>query len=96
MPPKRSSSWLVARDAIVVNVGARPIKYGQIKVRDRHTGEVKTIDNQNDIVDSGDEGMPYAFKQNQRVSKNHPAVKACPGAFIPAEDVDESELLPAA
>jgi hypothetical protein len=87
MPAK--SSKMVAREAIVVNVGARPIEYGKITVVDRKSGETKTIDNHNNIVDGGDEGIPYAFKAFQRVSKNHPAVKACPGAFIPAEEVDE-------
>jgi hypothetical protein len=80
---------LVAREAIVINVGARPVKYGQITVLDRKSGERKTIDNHNQIVDEGEDGMPYAFKANQRVNKNHPAVKENPDAFLPADDVDE-------
>jgi hypothetical protein len=96
MPRNRNSNTLVAREAIVVNVGARPIEYGEITVVDRKSGEAKTIPNHNQIVDEGDEGMPYAFKANQRVNKNHPAVKACPGAFIPADDVDEVDQVPEA
>lgn len=85
-----NTNMMVAREAIVVVVGARPIEYGEITVHDRHTGEMKTVDNQNQIVDSGNEGVPYAFKAFQRVSKKHPAVSACPGAFMPADEVDET------
>ena len=92
---ERSSNYVVAREAIVVNVGARPIEYGKIQVRHNRTGDLVTIDNQNQIVDPGDEGMPYAFKENQKVSKNHPAVKACPGAFIPLDEVDEDAVVEA-
>lgn len=85
-----NSNMMAAREAIVINVGARPIEYGTITIADRKTGEVKTIENQNQIVDAGDEGMPYAFRAFQRVSKDHPAVAACPGAFMPADEVDET------
>lgn len=85
-----NKNMVAAREAIVVTVGARPIEYGRITITDRHSGDRKTIDNQNDIVDGGDEGIPYAFKAFQRVSKSHPAVKECPGAFMPADEVDET------
>jgi hypothetical protein len=85
-----NANMVVARDTFVVNVGGRPIEYGKITVRHNKTGVLETIDNHNDIVDEGDEGVPYAFKAFQRVSKNHPAVKACPGGFMPASDVDET------
>lgn len=92
--PKRdpNSNVVVAREAIVINVDARPVQYGKITVMDRRTGEPKVIDNHNNIVDEGDEGIPYAFKAFQRVNKTHPAVKANPGAFMPVEDADESVL----
>lgn len=87
---------MVAREAIVVTVGAKPIVYGEITVTDNKSGERKTIPNHNEIVDEGDEGIPYAFKANQRVRNDHPAVKANPGAFIPADEVDPDDQQPAA
>jgi hypothetical protein len=80
---------MVAREACVITVGARPIEYGKVTVRDRKTGEAVTIDNQNEIVDPGDEGIPYAFKAFQKVSSNHPAVRDAPGCFMPLDEVDE-------
>jgi len=85
-----NDNMVVAREAIIINVGARPIEYGTITVQDRKSGEFKTIPNQNNVVDGGDEGQPYAFKAFQRVNKNHPAVKENPGAFMPADEVDET------
>lgn len=91
----RNPNFVVAREAIVINVGARPVEYGKITVSDRKTGEPKTIDNHNHVVDGGDEGIPYAFKENQKVSRNHPAVKECPGAFASLDelDLDEDDLV---
>jgi hypothetical protein len=79
---------VVAREAIVINVGGRAAEYEQVEVIDRRTGQKATI-NKDDPIDEGDEGVPYAFKANQRVHRDHPAVKANPGAFIPADEVDE-------
>ncbi len=92
MAPRRESNAnvVVAREAIVITVGARPIEYGKITVRHNKTNDLVTIDNHNDIIDDGDEGIPYAFKAFQRVPKTHPAVKANPGAFMPADDVDDT------
>jgi len=87
-----NANIVVAREAIVVTVGARPIEYGKITIRHNKTGELVTIDNQNEIVDPGDEGMPYAFKAFERVNKSHAAVRANPGAFMPADEVDETVL----
>jgi hypothetical protein len=80
---KPSPELVAAREAIVINVGARPLRYGTVTVRDRRTGEMVTIpDTNHDPIDPGDEGVPYAFKALQKVAADHPAVKACPGAFI--------------
>jgi hypothetical protein len=87
------SKFVVAREAIVVVVGARPIEYGRVTVIDRKTQEPVTIDNHNVIVDPGTEGMPYAFRAYQRVHKDHPAVVACPGGFVPAGEVDEELIV---
>jgi hypothetical protein len=83
---------MVAREACVIVVGARPIEYGKITVTHNKTGEKVTIDNHNQIVDQGDEGIPYAFKAFQKVSSSHPAVKDAPGCFMPLDDVDEVDL----
>lgn len=85
-----NKNMMVAKDAIVVVVGAKPIEYGKITVRSNKTQELVEIDNHNNIVDEGSEGTPYSFRAYQRVHKSHPAVKACPGAFIPADEVDET------
>jgi hypothetical protein len=90
---KKGSNLVVARDAITITVGARPIEYGKITVRDRRTGELVEIDDHDVMVDEGDEGVPYAFKAFQKVNKKHPAVKANPGAFIPLDEVDEADLI---
>lgn len=73
-------------------VGARPPEYGKVTVTHNKTGERVTIDNQMHIIDEGDPGVPYTFKPFQKVSSNHPAVAACPGAFMPLEEVDEADL----
>lgn len=86
----RLSNMVVAREAIVINVGGRPPKYEQVTVIDRRSGQKVTI-NKDEPIDEGDLGVPYAFKAFQRVSKSHPAVKAAPGAFMPADEVDEEE-----
>jgi hypothetical protein len=82
-----------AREAIVINVGGRPVEYGRIKVRDRKTGNVVEIDDTDaDPIDPGDPGVPYAFKAGEPVPKDHPAVKECPNAFVAYEGVEESAL----
>ena len=95
MPRTRTSNqnFVVAREAIVINVGGRPVEYAKIQVRHNKTGNLETIDNHNNIVDGGDDGIPYAFKENQKVSKNHPAVRECPGAFIPIEELDDVSVV---
>lgn len=89
---KKHSGQVVAKEAIVVVVGAKPPVYGTIKTQDRRTGEWVEIENQNVILDEGASGVSYAFKPMQKVSANHPAVKDCPGAFMPLSELDEAEL----
>ena len=55
-------------------------------------GEMVEVENQNEIVDDGASGVSYAFKPMQKVSANHPAVKDCPGAFMPLADLNEADL----
>jgi hypothetical protein len=88
----KSGNTVVAREAIVINVGGRPAEYGKIMVTDRRTGErVEILDTDNDPIVAADEGTPHAFKSGERVSKAHPAVKECPGAFMSLEEAEGEE-----
>ena len=91
MPATKKKGTMVAREACVIVVGARPVEYGKVKVRNRND-EIVEIDNQNVIIDPGDEGIPYAFKAFQKVNPNHPAVKDSPSSFMPLDEVDEDDL----
>lgn len=83
-----------AKEAIVVNVDGSPREYGKLEVTNRKTGQREVIDYTDGDFDrhvdfkAEDNGIPYAFKANEKVAASHPAVKACPGAFIP-DDEDE-------
>jgi hypothetical protein len=88
MATKQRSDYVCATAACVVVVGARPLEYARITVRDNKTGEMVTIDNQNEVIDAGDEGVAYAFRPFQKVHRMHPAVLASPGTFIPLDEVD--------
>ena len=84
MTTKRKSEYVCARAAAVVVVGAKPVEYAKITVRDNKTGEMVTIDNQNEVVDAGDEGVTYAFRPFQKVHRMHPAVLDSPATAAPA------------
>jgi hypothetical protein len=85
----KSTSKVESIQAIVVNVGGRPPVYQKQIVRDRHTGLLEEIELsaiEAPPIDEGDPGVAYAFKANEKVPADHPAVQACPGAFRPVED----------
>jgi hypothetical protein len=83
----KAPEQLQAKEAIVVVVGARPIEYQRRIVRDRRSGKLVEMDiHELPPVDEGDEGMPYAFSRGEKVWADHPAVAACPGAFVPIDD----------
>jgi hypothetical protein len=88
MPTKSRRNMVVAREAIVINVGGRPPQYERVTVIDRKSGQQVEI-NKDDPYDEGDLGVPYAFKANEKVSRNHPAVKECPGAFMSLEEAED-------
>lgn len=88
----RSGGVVVAKEAIVITVGAVPPKYEQVQVINRRTGEPAMI-SKDEPYDPGDLGIPYTFKANERVAKSHPAVKANPGAFAELDDVEEELLV---
>lgn len=78
-----------AKEAIVITVGARPVEYRRVKAVSRRTGEVVEVEaNEFPPIDEGDEGIPYAFKPDEKVRADHPAVKACPGAFVDDGDTE--------
>lgn len=86
---KTAGTQVVARETIVITVGATPPVRRRITVTDRRTGDrVEIDDTDNDPIEPGDMGTPYTFKAGERVPKNHPAVKECPGAFITLEEAE--------
>lgn len=86
-----NAGMVVAREAVVVTVGSRNATYEQIEVVDRKTGQLVTM-NSDRVLEEAQEGIPYAFKQYQRVLRTHPAVKTSPGAFISIDELDDAEL----
>ena len=88
-----NAGMVVAREAVVVTVGAVAPTYQIGQVRDRRTDQIVDVPlTEYDPVDPGSEGMAYAFKQYQRVHRNHPAVKTSPGSFMNIEELDDAEL----
>jgi len=80
---------MVAREDIVVVVGAEPPTYGEVELVHNKTGEKVTRTETTIVLDEGKPGVSYAFKAFQKVPSSHPAVKDCPGGFMPLDDVDE-------
>jgi hypothetical protein len=86
--------WVMAKENVCITVGARPISYRKLLVRDRHTGKLVEIDDTDsypddpntgrppNILDPGDEGIPYAFSRGEKVPADHEAVAANPGFFM--------------
>ena len=75
-----------ARETMVVTVGARPVVWPKIIVRDRHSGKLNEIDHHEaGPLDPGDEGIGYAFKADEEVWSDHPAVIDAPGCFVPVD-----------
>jgi hypothetical protein len=75
-----------ARQACVICVGARPVVWPKIIVRDRHTNRLVEIDHHEaGPIDPGDEGIGYSFKAGETVMADHPAVLDAPGCFVPVD-----------
>lgn len=91
MANSRVSGMVVAREACVVFVGARPPAYEQIEVVHNRTGERVKM-NKDLPSDPGSEGTAYTFRQYQKVPKTHEAVKTSPGSFISIDELTEAEL----
>lgn len=91
---------LVATEAIVIVVGARPVKYQRRNVRDRRTGDMVEIDMTDpgwEPEDPGDDGVPYVFRVGQRIHPGHPAYDSAKAkaVFIPLEEADDQQLVEA-
>jgi hypothetical protein len=96
--PKKGT--LVATEAIVIVVGARPVEYQRRKVRDRRTGDLVEIDMTDpgwEPADPGDDGVPYVFRIGQRIHTGHPAYESArtKDVFIPLEEAEEQQLVEA-
>jgi len=87
---RTAGTHVVARETVVITVGATPPVRRRITVTDRRTGDrVEIDDTDNDPIEPGDMGTPYTFKAGERVPKNHPAVKDSPGSFISEDEANE-------
>ena len=91
---------LVATEAIVIVVGARPIKYQRRNVLNRRTGdmvEIEMTDPGWPPEDAGDDGVPYVFRVGQRIHPGHPAYESAKAKaiFVPLEDAEEQQLVEA-
>ena len=91
---------LVATEAIVIVVGARPVKYQRREVRDKRTGNMVEIDMTDpgwEPEDQGDDGIPYVFRVGQRIHTGHPAYESAKekNSFIPLEEAEEQNLVEA-
>jgi hypothetical protein len=83
----RLRSRLQAKEAIVVVVGARPIEYQKRIVRDRHSGKLAEIDlHEFPPWMRATRARPLPSSAGRRCEQTHPAVAACPNAFIPVAD----------
>lgn len=90
-PRNPNTGMVVAREAVVVIVGAKPPIYDQVTVIHNRTGEPVTMNKDRPRVEAV-EGIPYAFKAYQRVPASHPAVKESPGSFMQIDELDSAEL----
>jgi hypothetical protein len=91
---------LVAREAIVIVVGARPVKYQRKTVLNRRTGEMQEIEMTDPgwpPEDEGADGVPYVFRVGQRIHPGHPAYESAKAkdVFLPLEEAEEQELVEA-
>lgn len=83
----KARSKVRAREACVIVVGARPVEWPKIMVRDKRTGKLAEIDHHEaGPLDPGSEGIPYAFKKDEQAWDDHPAVLDAPGCFVPIDE----------
>jgi hypothetical protein len=89
MPTKEAEKMLVAREAVVVVVGARAPEFEKKVVRDRRTGKLAEVTlHEAPPLDEGDEGTSYVFRKGEFVEADHPAVLDCPGMFREPNEFD--------
>jgi hypothetical protein len=80
---------MIAKEACVIVVGARPIEYQKKIVRDRHTNKLVEIDlHEAPLADEGDPGVTHVFRKGEAVEADHPAVLDAPGLFREPTEYD--------
>lgn len=87
-----ASRWVMAREAVVVVVGARAPTFRTVYVRNRHTGRVEEVPLapcEAPPLDEGDPGQTYVFRKHEKVLSDHPAVVDGPHRFIPYEKLED-------
>jgi hypothetical protein len=83
----KQPKMMVAREAVVIVVGASPIEYQRRIVRDRHTGKLAEIDiHELPPVREAEPGRSYAFRRGEEVPADHEAVLDAPGHFREAPE----------
>lgn len=92
MPRQRdvNAGMVIAKEAIVIVVGAEPPKYETFTAPNHRTGELVEF-KKDEPYDQGKDGIPYVFRAYQRVPRDNPAVKACPSGFVEVEDLTDAE-----
>lgn len=93
------SGLVVAREAVVINVGAKPAVWHTAEVLNKRTDQIETVNlTEVEPKEPEEEGIPYAFKAYQKVRADHPAVLECPQAFMAYDDLSpaDRELVTAA
>lgn len=66
-PSTQAEDIVVAREAVVVNVGGRPAEWAKITVKDRRTRlDVEILDTDSPPVVEQEVGTSYAFREGQR------------------------------
>lgn len=94
-PRLNQANQVVAKEAIVITVGAVPPEFHKQTVRNRRTDQLEEVElNEFDPKDPGDLGTAYSFKAGQRVPAGHPAVKDCPDAFVSLDEAEDLGLEP--
>ena len=80
---------MIAKEACVIVVGARPPEYQKKIVRDNKTNKlVEILLHEAPPIDEGDPGMTYAFRKGEAVEADHPAVLDAPGLWREPNEYD--------
>ena len=85
----KKPAMMIAKEACVICVGARPITYRTQIVRDRHTNRLVEIDiHEEPYADPGEPGTDYVFRKGEAAEADHPAVLDAPGLWREPNEFD--------